>query len=275
MADLVTTGEAMAFMGLDDSCDTGKLNKLVGYVSAAVESYLGRTIAETEYREWYDGDGNDVMRLNNWPITRLYQVSADQQNLGRLTYSGSSPEAFASCDGSTLTLVDSSATDITLASNTTGTALVAAVAAVTGWTLSLYTADAANLDTRKLRPFHEYANSNNSIDLELPEDAMTSRVSNRSQWLIEGSFSPGTSNVFVWYKAGYATVPQDLKWTVLQIIRDAWYSSKSGRDVTKKSESLGDYSYENASGDVNGVSLTHIVASYGKQLSSYRRVELA
>lgn len=275
---LVSIGDVKTFMGLTDSCDTGKITKLIAYVSAGVESYLGRTIAATVYREWYDGSGTSVLRTEGWPVTRLYQVSDECQNLGRLTYTGTSVEAFASSDGAVLTLVDSDAHDLTLSTYPTGTTLKDAVDALTGWTLTLYTSEAASLDTRKLRPFHEAANSGSSIDLELPEDAIDSRISNRSEWLIEGGFPEGLSNIFVWYKAGYAETPEDLKFTVLQIIRDVWYSTESGRDLTKESEKLGDYAYKNASGTAGeggGVDLTHIVASYGEQLSAYRRVEWA
>jgi len=277
MADLVTIGEAMTFLSLDDSCDTGKLGKLIDYVSAAVQSYIGRTIAEAEYREWYNGNGTDVMRLSSWPVTRIYQVTAECQNLGRLDYTGSAAESFASCDGSVLTLVDSSAHDLTLSSYPTGTTLKAAVDALDGWTLSLYTAAAGNLDTRKLRPFSDYANNGNQTDLEVPEDSMDARMSNRSEWLLEGSFPAGSLNVFVWYKAGYASTPDALKFTVLQILRDVWFSTKANRDLTRDSESLGDYSYKNAGGSSSGsgLDLTHIVASYGQQLSAFMRVEMA
>jgi len=279
MADLVTTGAAKTFIGIAESCETPQLKKLIGYVSDAVEKYLGRTLALTEYREWVDGSDAAYQRLNNWPVTRLYQVASGSQNLGRLTYSGSSPEAFASSDGTTLTLVDSSAHDITLASAATGTALVAAVGAITGWTLSLYTPDLGGYDTRKLRPFSDYANDGNSIDLELPEDTIYgARVSENSEWLIEGGFPGGASNIFIWYKAGYSTIPEGLQWAVLQIVRDAYYSSKAGRDVTKESEKLGDYSYKSSTGGNSaegGYSLADIVGSYGQQLSPYKRGEFA
>ena len=273
MADLVTTGAAKTFIGMDENCDDAQLKRLIGYVSAAVETYLGRTLALTEYREWVDGSSAAYQRLNNWPITRLYQVASGSQNLGRLTYSGSSPEAFATSDGSVLTLIDSGAHDITLASNATGTALVAAVGAVTGWTLSLYTPDLGGYDTRKLRPFSDYANDGNSIDLELPEDTIYgARVSEGSEWLIEGGFPGGASNIFLWYKAGYSDLPEGLEWAVLQIVRDAYYTSKAGRDNTKDSEKLGDYSYKAATG---GYNLADIVGSYSQQLSPYKRVEMA
>jgi len=279
MANLVTIGEVKTFIGIDANCDTPNLNKLIGYVSAAVETYLGRTIALTEYREWYDGSGIRYQRLSQWPITRLYQVSDWQQTLGRLTYSGAANEAFASSDGVTLTLVDSSATDITLADSATGADLVTAVALVTGWTLNLLTSDMATQDTRKLRPFNVDANDGNTIDLEVPEDSIESRVSDNSEWLIEGGFAGGSSNIFVWYKAGYSSTPEDLKWAVLQIMRDAYYSSKAGRDITKDGQKLGDYSYKNAAGtggsDGGGLNLQNIIGSYSQQLSPYKRVEWA
>jgi hypothetical protein len=275
MSDLVTIGEAKQFMSLDDNCDDGKLRAMIGYVSAGVESYLGRSLAQAEYREWYDGPGGRCLRLAQWPVTRLYQVANETQDLGYLTYAGTSQEAYASSDGTTLTLVDSAATDITLASYPTGTTLKAAVDAVTGWTMTLYTSDAGALDSRKLRPFHDYASDNQRIDLEVPEDCVESRVSNRSEWLIEGVFPEGASNIFVWYRAGYATLPDALKFPVLQILRDAWFLAKKNRDITKGSESLGDYSYDNAKAGDSGLDLSHIIASYGNQLSAFKRVEFA
>ena len=279
MADLISIGPVKTFIGLGDNCDDAQLKRLIGYVCDAVETYLGRTLALTEYREWVDGSDSAYQRLNNWPITALYQVASGSQNLGRLTYSGTSPEAFASSDGTTLRLIDASVNEITLASYPTGDDLVTAVAAITGWTLTLYTAELGGYDTRKLRPFSDYANDQNSIDLEIPEGTIYgARVSENQDWLIEGGFPGGMSNIFLWYKAGYSTLPEGLEWAMLQIIRDAYYSSKANRDLTKGEEKLGDYSYKNSTGGdttAGGYSLADIVGSYGQQLSPYKRVEFA
>ena len=276
MADLVTLGAAKTFIGMDENCDDTQLKRLIGYASTAVETYLGRTIALTEYREWVDGSNSAYQRLDQWPITRLYQVTDGTQNLGRLTYTGTAIESFASCDGKVLTLVDTSANDLTLATYPTGTTLAAAVALLTGWTLTLYTADLATADTRKMRPFAAAANDGNSVDIEIPEDSIQgARVSQNSDWQIEGGFSGGHSNIFIWYKAGYSATPDGLVWAVLQIVRDAYYTSKPKRDITKDSEKLGDYSYKNAAGGSGAVSMTDIVGSYAKQLSPYMRIEWA
>jgi hypothetical protein len=99
----------------------------------------------------------------------------------------------------------------------------------------------------------------------------------------EFAFPYGRQNIFVWYAAGY-TLPVDnaghtalttdgdlpggLILAVNGIMADAFRSRDKNR--TLNSESLGDYSYTNASGSVAGM-VVSAVEAHSRELSPYIR----
>jgi len=275
MANLITCGDVGKFSKKIDIADgdtKAKFDSLITQASAAIEKWCDRTFALTEYKQWYDGNGTCYLKLDDYPVTRLYQVACGTQDLARLSYTGSEPEAFASCDGATLTLVAGSATDLTLSSYATATALKTAVENVTGWTLAIFSG-MDSYSPAKMQPFSGYVEgAGNEIDLQIPDEAITARMADRAEWLVEGSFPHGKSNIFVWYKAGFATVPEDVQLVATRIVVDLYYASN--RDSTMKGEKLGDYSYT-AGGSADGVDMQNIVESYADTLRRYKRVEMA
>ena len=278
MGNLITCNDVGKYLGVSiaDATVNAKITALIAQASAAIEKVCDRTFAETEYREWYDGTGTAYLKLNQYPITRLYQVSCSAQDLARLSYAGTSPEAFASCDGVTLTLVDYEAHDLTLATYATATTLKAVVELVTGWTLTI-DSGMDSYDTRKIQPFSAYVlGAGDEYDLQIPDEAIESRVSANTKWIIEGRFSASPLSVFVWYKAGYATIPADLQYVATRIVSDAYRMSK--RDTTFKSEKLGDYGYTAAdpsSGSDSQFSMSDLLAPYASMLRQFKRVEMA
>ena len=274
MADLITCADAAKYLDVDiaDTAIKAKIDALISQASATVERYCSRTFALTEYKAWVDGQGGSALALPQYPITRLYQVSCGTQDFVRLSYTGSAPEAFASCDGATLTLADSSTADITLASYATGTLLKAQIETNTGWGCDIFSG-MDSFDSTKIRPFSEYCKgSGNEIDIVIPDESQSAVISNTDGWLIEGSFPSGTRNVFVWYKAGYSATPAGLKAIVTSMVADAYRASE--RDTSLKSEKLGDYSYT-AGSAADGVDMQNIIKNYEYGLSMYRRMEFA
>jgi len=276
MADLITCADVAKYnpkISIANTTVKAAVQSLITQVSAGVEKWCDRTFAATTYQQWYDGTGTRFLKLDQYPVTRLYQVSCGTQDIIRLSYTGADVEAFASCDGVALTLVNGTTiTDITLSDNATATALASSIADVTGWGASIFSG-MDNYPPSKIRPFNSYAKgAGNEVDVVIPDEAMDARVADRSEWLIEGGFPCGSSNVFVWYKAGYALIPEDLKHVVARIVSDAYRVSK--RDTTMKGEKLGDYSYT-AGGGADGVSLQNLIGNYSDALIRYKRVEMA
>ena len=278
MANLITCSDVGKYLGVNiaDATVNAQITALIAQASAAIEKFCDRTFAETEYREWYDGTGTQYLKLNQYPITRLYQVAACIQDLACLSYTGTAPEAFASSDGVTLTLVDSDATDIALASFATATLLKAEVESNAGWTLAITTGMDA-FDTRKIQPFSAYVlGPGDEYDIQIPDEAIESRVSANTKWLIEGNFPAYRLGIFVWYKAGFALIPEDLQYVATRVVSDAYHMSS--RDTTYKGEKLGDYSYtaaDSSSGSDSQFSMSDLLAPYASMLSQYKRVEMA
>lgn len=270
MSDLVTLADVNKYLGATetDTAAIARRKALITQISAAVEDWCDRSFHQATYRQWYDGNGSRYLALRQYPVTRLYQVANNTQDMGRLAYTGTAPEAFASSDGATLTLIDGDTpTDLTLSDYSTVTALKAAIEGG-NWTFTI-TSGADNYVPTKMRPFSQYVESaGDVVDIEMPDESIDARVSDSSEWLIEGIFPQGRSNVFVWYRAGYASIPEDIKNAVIRMVVDA--ENMSERDNTLKSEKLGDYSY--TAGDIDPQS---IVNTYASELRRYKRVEFA
>ena len=266
MSDLVTCADVARYIGVSiaDTTVKAKIDAMVTQVSAAVERHCDRVFSEVTYKHWFDGNGTRVLRLNQYPVTRVYQMSSSTQDLIRLSYTGSAPEAFTSCDGVTLTLTATTPVDITLASYATATLLKAEIETNTGWSASIYNGMDA-FDTTKIKPFSGYVKgAGDELNLVIPEDASEARMSEGSEFLLEGCFPCGYLNIFVWYKAGYpaGSIPADLQMVVTRIVADVYASSS--RAPGMREEKLGDYSYK-LGGDINST-----VENYAAALSEFK-----
>jgi hypothetical protein len=91
MANLTTLAKVKAWLGIDPGLTTQDviLNDLIAACSAAIESYLNRTLLATDHVEWYDGTGSNVLVLKNWPVNSVASVSYEG-----VEYSINSPTDF-------------------------------------------------------------------------------------------------------------------------------------------------------------------------------------
>lgn len=63
-----------------DASDTSKDNFLTNILNAAYKAavnYIGQDLNETEYTEYYDGDGTDSFLLDNYPVTEIASIHDD------------------------------------------------------------------------------------------------------------------------------------------------------------------------------------------------------
>jgi len=57
------------------------LTNLVKRSGALLEKYMGRTILQATYTEYYDGDGKTKLLLNQWPIISVTELNMDNSRL--------------------------------------------------------------------------------------------------------------------------------------------------------------------------------------------------
>lgn len=283
MGDLISTSYAKEFMRISSSVNDDLIDQIISGVSGQIERECGRTFNERTYREWVDGEGDSTLRLRNYPVTRLFRVATRRNQVGSITYSGSDTVSTVSLSTSgimTLANITTSGAeifkDITLAGKSLS-ALSTSVGAQTGWSLAIQGTSAGE-PVADLRPFTDWGGANNTLDLELPDESINARIMQGTEDTIEsvdgsggfafGSGLPfGRSNIFAWYKAGYAIIPRGLQQITAEIVKSVF--DATSQDASLESEKIGDYSYK-----LNTALIGNSVAAFTEELGVWCRKEI-
>ena len=205
------------FAGISGTTQDASIDALIDPVSEAIAKFCKRTFELTTYKEWFDGTGTAYLLLPQYPITATYGVSLSRKCVGTLSFAGGSWASVTVLNG-VLTLQSISTagaettTPLTLATYPTIALLEAAVEAVSGWSFSTQSGESTSFSELIKPVFGEWALDPDDADLEIPDESDRIRVepeSNQSLRVIgRHVFTLGSSNIFVWYKAGY-TLPVD------------------------------------------------------------------
>ena len=260
MADLITRARAQQAIA-SEYANANPSNELVdtaiGVATAIIESYCRRTFISTSYTERYNGTGDGVLTLDNFPVTVLARVATSRSTAVQITNTDDSTNQRAQVQvtstGLTLTRMASGVSNsdtIAFSDYATITLLVAAVNALSGgWSATtqgdfgpwpsadLYSGQGGQycLDTNAdLLLFDNYLAD---VDL-LDSDA----------GLMRGEFPYGSKNILVEYTAGYvqASLPEDLQQACARLAASLFdqMTSETGGDHGLRREKLGEYSYE-------------------------------
>lgn len=196
-------------------------------VEEFVSGYCNRTFESTSYRlERYDG-GNQIINLFNYPVTAVDRVATSTLNVIRIMNSNAYSTATVSVntDGLRLVLDGTVNTTITFASNTTMSAVVAAVNALgNGWSAELTSPIYGNFKSTELIPAHGLSViDSNWVGLnktDEPDDNFFVDLS-RGQIRKDFGWPFGFRNIYVDYTAGYSTanMPKDLQLAVKIIVQ--------------------------------------------------------
>ncbi len=74
--DLTTIAEVKVLTGVA-AVDDAITQELITKASVYANNYTGRILARQTFTETYDGDGSDILFLNNYPITSVTTVHQD------------------------------------------------------------------------------------------------------------------------------------------------------------------------------------------------------
>jgi len=238
---LTTKTRYKVYSGITGTGQDALIDVLIPMVSDQIAKYLSRDLVATTYRSWVNGTGSPILRLEQWPILSIYQVSIGTMTAGRIENTGATTKrASVSFDGTNLSLmsINSSGTetltDLPVATSKVLSSLKTAVEAVSGWEVTLDSTDYEGEPSNMLRPLYGApAYDPDTADLILPDsqepvklitedtiELLTNPVAPGGFGggsIVEGfdatpgigsGFPSGSANVFVWYKAGY-TLPTD------------------------------------------------------------------
>ena len=237
------------------------LESCIDRASDWIESYCDRKFLAREYYEWHDGTGQKQLRLNNSPIIYTKLVAYGVQNAMTIN-GGLAPDlaATVSVENETLTLtrISSAGTEVTSSLDLTHTdysttgKIVTALGSVVGWSATTLAKD---VPSRWLHQSQGQDSKTTGVTLTYPPQAENEYRVDTVKGIVYLRSSPHFSkyeepvnrfprtrqSVLVWYKAGYASVPDDIEQAALEFVAKIFTMREHDPNVS--SEGLGDYNY--------------------------------
>jgi hypothetical protein len=264
----LTTLEALKrFLRIADTDSDTLLTETINQTSALIERVTSRQFLARDYRERRDGEWQRRMVLANFPIQSVNRISYGAGNALHLSFTGSAiranaaiykPDSLDSGGGLRLTTIDSNgtrtATSLSFATYASVSALVTAIAAVTGWMATTDT----NVPTADLNPTALGDCLNRTAYLTYPDLDDYDFTPRYDIGIIEFSrignyywpdqpcrdepkyFAGGYQNFLIEYNAGYTTVPADVALVCHEICAEKFYIGEDNPAI--KSETTGPYS---------------------------------
>jgi len=254
---LMTIAELKRYMRITVSTYDTLLTELRDGTTNVIEDYCGRHFVAGSYAKWFNGTGENILYLDEVPVTAVAQLSIDTLNALSVTC-GASDATHASvtvtATGVVLLVSDgaSAGTTTRLFSGYATLALMAAAinSATGSWTATVQ----GNLDSYRSSQLQlmpaQFCASDTAAYLLIPDDpeeAFRYDADNGALMLEWGVFPEGQRNVYVAWTAGYSTIPN----AVLSVCRElvAQMYNAGARNPTLQSERRAEYAWTAASGE--------------------------
>lgn len=253
---LIQTGEINA-LGSDNEVtlrikDEYLVGKLIERATDFIERYCNRKLMSRDYtKEVYDGNGENRMLLNEYPVTQVARLALGRTNAFSIKYTSSCTSAFVEVDGTNVVLtVDGTGTNVAIGSNTISQ-LITAIELNAGWECTLINSDYGSyLASEILISPNLFCKDPDIGYVEIVNDYVSDFYLEKGtdEWLstgilyFSGGFTRGHQNIFVWYSAGFSTAPASLEEACIRLVAVRY--NEAGSDIMMKKESKGDYSYE-------------------------------
>jgi len=263
--DLIVTGAQSALGAANELTlridDNYGLTELINRSSDFIEKYCGRRFKTRSYdRVPYVGNGRPAMVLRQYPVTRVYRVSAGRTNAFYVTNTTAVNFATVEVDSTKVRLnADGTVSDKTLATYATINLLIAAINATSGWTATLvaegtrcpyYTGSDGTTKVSELIPMPaQRCMSPNVAYVEVPDDDI-------DDYQVIGGGMDEDRDAGMLYRAGgwangetflidsvcgFSTIPSCLEEACLMLVKYAKDKASHSSDI--QSEGLGDYQY--------------------------------
>lgn len=280
MADLTTVAVVKSYGGISGTTYDSKLATLLTMASRMVENYADRQFISSTYTEYLSGRGSGFLSLSAYPITvgPRVRIAVPAIEIRNTSTSNTRATVALSVTAPTLALVHaagatSTTTNLAIATYTTVTSLVDAVDAVgSGWDATVV-GDYGSEASGDLRPTQSTADAlNDTAVVELWDDYAGYQRANIDTGTLWGYFPEGLQNIRVDYTGGYSTIPDPVVTATCEITLAL--HRMGVRDTTLKSETLGDYKYENfanAGMTMSGAKLESLSPIAALALAPYKR----
>lgn len=219
---IVTPSEMRTYIGDIDDSEYEFLSPTHDSVEKFVSNYCNRVFESTSYtRSKYCGNGTSILYIDNYPLTAVDRVAIGNLDVIKVTNTNTTSSASVSVTSTGLRLVYNGTADtsITFASNTTMTAIVSAINALSGWSASLLNSTYGGYQSSDLIEWSGLsAIKSNWVYLKMPDEAEDYFEVDLGKGLIRknSGWPSGFNNIYIDYTAGYTTsnMPEDLKLAV-------------------------------------------------------------
>ena len=192
-----------------------------------VKNYCHRDFESTSYKEYYDGKGEELLYLRQFPVINIARLSIGRNDAIKVNNSSSSTYATVSVTSTAVVLNhDGTETTLSFSSYSTLTDMVNAINAVgDNWSAGLMSTDYASYkSTELIEKFGLHCLDTDYAYLEIPdepEDDFDIDTESGKIYL-PGGFPKGQKNIRVEYTAGYSTMPEDLKMAVKILVKNIY-----------------------------------------------------
>lgn len=245
---LVDVEKIIDFCGVDSEEDSLIVTDIHKSVESWVDNYCNKALLSATYAEYYDGNGEQYLQLDHYPITGLTRIAEGRRTAIRVQNTDDYTSATISVSTGGLILTKdgtSNSTGVTFAVNTTMSAIVTAINLVgSGWSAVIEDSDYSSFKSTELvQMFGKSAIEDNWVYLDMPEEACDDFevYPNRGEIYKSSGWDSGHNNLYVEYTAGYATTPADLELAIEMFVKYIW-QRKDEDNFGVKSYSLGDIS---------------------------------
>lgn len=283
LTDLATVKVYMGIPVGDTSWDA-LLNLLIPAVSDELERYCGRHFEAADYKTFVWSEGGPYLYMPEYPIIQLRRLMiSDFDVLTIQNTSGDATEATVNVSQEQKRIylnvfsgVNAGTSFVDLTGKTLATVKTDILALAKGWTVDIRAgyegSPAEDLFPLTVSP----ALTPNKVNCSIPDELLQELSMIERTGRVEaklGAFPtrhfPVQRYIFADYRAGYETIPNDLELLVNKMVAAAARAAK--RDLTLKSEKLGDYSW--TAGDVKSA-MNSAFDMYSDEVTLWRRIAL-
>lgn len=222
-----------------------------------VEAHCHKTFESADYAKYYDGNGEQYLQLDDYPITALTRVAIGRRSAIRVknTYDYTNASISVSSTQLTFTKDSSSTGAVTFADNDTMGKVVTAINDLSnGWSAVIESSDYNSFASSELvEMFGKSAIEDNWVYLDMPNRAIDDfEVFPARGEIYRGMGWPeGNRNIFVEDTAGHSptTMPKNLQLAV-KIITKAIYQKRGEEIFGVRQYKVGDVSITCEDSDV-------------------------
>ncbi|NVM21304.1 MAG: hypothetical protein HWN68_05945 [Desulfobacterales bacterium] len=202
---------------------TAMVQTVLDGVDKWIKEYCQRDFVQTSYREYSNGDGGSHLFLKQYPIISVSRLSIGRNNAIKVNNSLTATYATVSVTSTGVVLnKDGTETPLLFATYATIALMAAAIANETNWQASVMNSSYASYASTELIEAMGLECLNASwAYLEIPDEPDSAFEVLPDSGIIHrtGGFPRGHRNIRTDYKAGFATLPEDLKLGVSILVK--------------------------------------------------------